>query len=527
MNYDVIVVGGGSAGLTATAYLSRASKKVLLLEKEDKVGGLVNSFEYKGFTFDGGIRAIEDSGVIKPMIKQLGLDVEFLDSIVSVGIEDEVIKVKSKESLEDYKKLLSNAFSDNTKDIDKIIEEIKKIMGYMDLFYGIENPLFVDDREDKEYLLKTLLPWLFKVMYNTPKMNKLQLPVKEYLNNFTNNQALIDMISQSFFTDTPTSFALSYFSLYLDYRYPKGGTGVFIDKLYDFIIENNGEVKNNTEICYIDLKNKKVRDKKGNEYSYNKLIWANDLTKLYNIVDLNSIDDNKVINKINKKKKELVDKIGGNSILSVYVTADLDKSYFENICTGHFFYTAHKEGLSSLDIEEDRVLDLEKEEIIKWIKKYYSLTTYEIAIPSLRDETLAPKGKTGIMISTYMDYKLVKSIKDKGWYKEFKMLSEEYILDTLNESIFKGLKNKVEDKFSSTPLTIERITGSTHGAITGWAFTNSIIPVESKNIKIAKSVDTQIPDVYQAGQWSFSPSGLPISIITGKLAADKVLKYSN
>jgi hypothetical protein len=30
--------------------------------------------------------------------------------------------------------------------------------------------------------------------------------------------------------------------------------------------------------------------------------------------------------------------------------------------------------------------------------------------------------------------------------------------------------------------------------------------------------------VYQAGQWTYSPSGVPISILTGKLAADKAIK---
>jgi hypothetical protein len=35
---------------------------------------------------------------------------------------------------------------------------------------------------------------------------------------------------------------------------------------------------------------------------------------------------------------------------------------------------------------------------------------------------------------------------------------------------------------------------------------------------------TPIPDTYQAGQWTFSPSGMPISILTSKLAADRVLK---
>jgi hypothetical protein len=40
-----------------------------------------------------------------------------------------------------------------------------------------------------------------------------------------------------------------------------------------------------------------------------------------------------------------------------------------------------------------------------------------------------------------------------------------------------------------------------------------------------RSIDTVLPSVYQAGQWVYSPSGLPISILMGKLAADKVLKH--
>jgi all-trans-retinol 13,14-reductase len=43
-------------------------------------------------------------------------------------------------------------------------------------------------------------------------------------------------------------------------------------------------------------------------------------------------------------------------------------------------------------------------------------------------------------------------------------------------------------------------------------------------LKVAKSVETILPHVYQAGQWVYSPSGLPISILTGKLAADRALK---
>ena len=37
--YDAIIIGGGHNGLTAAAYLGRAGKKVLVLERRHVLGG--------------------------------------------------------------------------------------------------------------------------------------------------------------------------------------------------------------------------------------------------------------------------------------------------------------------------------------------------------------------------------------------------------------------------------------------------------------------------------------------------------
>ena len=50
--YDAIVVGGGHNGLVCAAYLARASKRVLVLERREQVGGAAVSEEiFPGFTY--------------------------------------------------------------------------------------------------------------------------------------------------------------------------------------------------------------------------------------------------------------------------------------------------------------------------------------------------------------------------------------------------------------------------------------------------------------------------------------------
>lgn len=533
MDYDVVIVGAGMAGLTSAAYLSKAGYRVLLCEKEKKVGGLVNCFDYHGFTFDGGIRAIENSGIVFPMLRQLGLNIDFAGNAVSIGIGNEVIRIDSKESLKDYQTLLTHHFPAAASDIERILQEIKRIMHYMDVLYGIDNPLFLDLKKHKKYLFKTMFPWLFKYLLTIPKINRLNQPVDEYLQNFTRNQALIDLIAQHFFQKTPTFFALSYFSLYLDYRYPRGGTGTIPETMEGFILDHEGVINKETDICFVDPEKKQVKDSKGNEYKYKKLIWSSDLKKLYNSIDSNLMKNHDVLQEFKAKKKAMADKRGGDSILTVYLTIDLDKSYFEGICTEHFFYTPSTQGLQTLNMNEIEIKSSEnnkgrytedKEAILQWIKRFYELTTFEISCPVMRDERMAPEGKTGLIISTLMEYSLVKHISQMGWYDEFKKISEDWIINILDTTIFRTMKSKVMDKFSSTPLTLERMTGNSDGAITGWAFTNRMIPVENRLPKVARSIFTPVPDVFQAGQWSFSPSGLPIAILTGKLAADEIIK---
>ena len=516
MYYDVIVVGAGMAGLTSAAFLARSGYSVLLLERLEKVGGCVNSFQRDGYVFDGGIRAVENSGVLLPMLRQLGIEMELVKNSVSMGLESDVIRLSGIDSLGDYQNLLQKYFPRDASDIERIFSAIREISGYMDILYSIDNPLFLDMKKDKKYLMKVIVPWLFKYLMTVRKIEKLKEPVREYLGSISRNESLVDIIAQHFFRDTPAFFALGYFKIYLDYYYPKGGTQTLPDKMVDYLSNRGVGIRLNTEVRAVDPGLHQLSDQNGNTYFYRKLVWAADLKTLYRILNVDSIEGKKARRSIIAKSDAMADKSGGDSIFTLYLCVDLDRKYFAKIATEHLFYTPYSRGL----LKAHSIRTSSKQETIESLKEYFKYNTYEVACPVLRDSDLAPAGKTGLIVSTLFDYGVCKQIFDSGWYDEFKLVSENIIIDILDGTIYPGIKDKIICQFSSTPLTLFNKHGNSEGAITGWGFNNKEIPVETRLPRIANSIRTPIPDVFQAGQWVFSPSGLPVSIMTGKLAAD-------
>ncbi len=518
--YDVIIVGGGIAGLTAASYLCQYGYKPFVIEKQEETGGLVHSFQYKEFTFDSGIRSIESSGIVKPLIRDLGLDVDYRKSKVTLGIKDQVISLSSKDDLPKYEALMISLFPNDEKEIKKIVKKIHQILGYMDILYGIENPMMIDLKKNRSYVFKTLLPWFFKFVPTLYHIDQLTIPVEGYLRRFTSNESLIDMMIQHFFKATPAFFALGYFGIYFDYHYPQGGTGKLTQALHKYILDHQGTIKTKTKITFVDSEQKYIKDHDDVRYHYKNLIWSSDLKALYQAIDVTNITRPSLKKKIELTKSIMMDKRGAESVLTVYATVDLPHEYFSEMASEHFFYTPQTEGIHRILLPKVDSMDL----LEPILSTYYSLQTFEISIPAIRDPKMAPPGKTGLIISILMDYDMIKYIDDHGYYQEFKTYTERSFIEILSSTIYPSLKEHVIDTFSATPLTFEKRNGSTDGAIIGWAYDSKPIPVKHKMSSITSSIKTPIPYIYQAGQWSFSPAGVPISIITGKLSADRVKK---
>ena len=105
--FDIIIIGGGHNGLVAASYLSKKNKKVLIIEKNENVGGLA---EYSN-----------SLNCISPIIKkELNINVANFNQINNIiSLEDnqnhtvlednkgQLSFLKTKAEEEDQKKFLS------------------------------------------------------------------------------------------------------------------------------------------------------------------------------------------------------------------------------------------------------------------------------------------------------------------------------------------------------------------------------------------------------------------------------------
>ena len=525
----IVIVGAGIAGLTAAAYLARENYNVLLLDKNDRVGGLLHTFEKDGFFFDAGPRAFVNSGIVKPILKDLGIHWDFLENKISIGIEDQLFRVDSMDAIHEYKRILMQLYPDSIAAIDKIIPIIYKLSEYTQVLYQFDNPNFVDLTSDKKFVIRKLIPWTIKFLNALRKFNQFNMPMETFLARLTDNQSLKDILTQHFFRKTPTYFALGYFYVYLDYFYPKGGTRALATIIKKKLSDDGGEIKLNKLITEVNVAESAVIDSEGNSHPYDHLIWAADLKSLYQNLTPTGLSAN-TRNKISSESNSILAAEGAESVFILFIGVDRPPAYFKENGGEHMFYTPSKMGLG--DTIRGRQLSLlenfdkkSKEEILAWLADFCKLNTYEVSVPVLRDPTLAPAGKTGLMISCLFDYDIFDKVEKAGWYDEFKEKMGNQIIRILSQTIFKNLADDILFSFSSTPLTINRLSRSYKGAITGWSF-ETAVPVKNRLKDLPKSVLTPIPGVLQAGQWAYSPSGVPIAMLTGWYATQKIIKQS-
>ena len=165
-DYDVIIIGAGIGGLVSGCYLAKAGKKVLIAEKNFKVGGYCTSFKRGGVLFDACVHTIgscREEGIITGILKDLDMDEEInflrLSPHRIIVSDDKEIGIDA-----DIKSTINNLchyYPEDKKKLEMFFETVMK-GGYMELAAKLRNSTF--EQFFRTYITNTELNNLFSFL---------------------------------------------------------------------------------------------------------------------------------------------------------------------------------------------------------------------------------------------------------------------------------------------------------------------------------------------------------------------------
>ncbi len=99
--YDIVIVGGGPAGMTAGLYASRAKLRALLIEKKWPGGQLLNTEKVEDYPGFESISGAELAQRMEQQVRKLGLQIE-MDGVTCVRPRGDQRKLVETESGKEY-----------------------------------------------------------------------------------------------------------------------------------------------------------------------------------------------------------------------------------------------------------------------------------------------------------------------------------------------------------------------------------------------------------------------------------------
>ncbi|MCA0153151.1 phytoene desaturase family protein [Winogradskyella vincentii] len=496
MKYNTIIIGGGLAGLTAGATLSKFGKKVLLLEQHHKPGGCATTFKRGDFIVEVGLHemsGLTENGSITQIFKMLNVDKH-----VQFEKVPEFYGVVSGD--EDF--VMPHGYEAATKAlIEKYPEDKKGINRFMKLIAGTRKEAINLPRSRfMQKLIYPLMPLLYPNLVEATKHT-----VGSWLDKYiTNENAKLDLIAHLvYWGDDPYTLSMFYyavpFSGFIENggHFIKGGSQELSNYLASYIEKNAGTVLLGKRVEKISTKNGKAtgvtfRDS-FNENSKPTTILCDNVIANCAIPTVPSLLDKPYSTQLQQK---IDSKTNSCSLLCMYLGFNTDVAkfgvkYYSNVFNGD---------------DVTAIKDIKNNHHGDWSKRRFIFVDYNKV-----DSGLAPSPKTEGVICA-VDYIEDWENLNKEEYKAKKEEIAQILLERLDKR-YPGIKSSIEYYEVSTSKTIKRYTSNPSGSVYGYAQIKD--QIASKRFRN----NFLIPNLYFASAWAFPGGGFEGSIQGGFLAA--------
>jgi len=484
---DVVIIGAGMAGLTCGCLLAQKGLKVVMIEKNQKVGGCCTSFQKEGFSFDLSVQSLgecQEGGRVWRVLKQWNLldQIRFipLDPAREYHFPDQRVSQSSR--METHIENLSSLFPAEKRGIKEVYAALEKIFQE---FSSLRSSL--NWFEPSSFLSR--YPYLSRYKDKT---------YGELLDEFISHPFLKTLLSiRSSYALLPPEEISAVGMAGIEMSYFNHGVSC-VDgkveqlpmKMGEVLVRMGGEILTGHEAQQILMNEKRaigVRLKNGQELTGKAVVSNVDAHHTFS--DL--IGENHIPGGFRSKLKGMRPSLS-YFILYLGIEGDVDELPVSN--NEIFFGDAPRKEFDFL--YENRISEK---------------APFYLLVPSKVNPSHAPAGKSTLCLSCKASYDF-----SPGWDRKTKDELSKRLIQKASAFI-PNLERRILVKIETTPKTIEQWTGNRWGAAYGWAQ----IPRQSGIYRLPRT--TPIPNLYLTGHWTSPGGGIAGVVASGELTAEAVL----
>ena len=447
----IAIIGSGIGGLTAGNLLANKGHRVAIFESHTSPGGYTAGFRRKGFYFESGTLAFENSGA-------------FLKTMEDLGLKDKVHLAKARqrmvspyydfefESIQGFREALAAAFPSEEAAVNACFAELMAFSEAMGPFAKKPYPMQFSGLG----MIRATLPYII----SGAKIFKLFKKYKDQSvddiadRHFRKGTSLHRLITTLGYPRMGVSGLAGYFAMISeDYWHVVEGMQHLADVLADRFRQNGGDLRLGAPVEKILTKDGRAAGilSGGVPFEADIVISACDFKRTF----LELLDDPSLIPPVQLKK--IRDAAVSEGVFTVYLGLSLSNEELDRsmgVPTVAYSPLAY-----DLDFENPND------------PAHFSKCGFGLHSLSLINPALAPDGKSSLMIQTFCPTRWQNNWH-KGDHGKYLVLKERVKAALIEraESIIPDLGSRIEFEDAATPLTYERYTGNTDGATSAWSW---------------------------------------------------------